>query len=59
MNDDKRKQEGCPTHQLHWLYKEGNTLRCAAFGCEWKITAKRSLDKEIRTFKEIQDAFNN
>jgi len=57
MENENRKQFGCPIHDRVFLCRQDDEIICVAYGCEWKVPARRQTDTEIKTLGEVKKAF--
>ena len=44
---ERRETEGCPKHGKTWLCSTGKEIICNASRCEWRIKARRGIDRDI------------
>jgi hypothetical protein len=54
MKENKRKNNGCPVHGEHFLWREGDFIVCCIHECEWKSPARRQVDLTIPTVAEVR-----
>ena len=55
---EERRKELCPDHAQVFVCRQDDNVICVAYGCKWKVKARRASDTKIPTLGSLKKEYN-